>query len=205
MRGPRTLACATVVSGVLGLVAAADEATSREAWRIDRGEVKVSCPLTVGGSFEATTTSLSGTLALASSHPVVLSGQVVVDLTTLDTGIALRNDHLRGEYLEVGKGEGFEHATLAGIRLGDVDPDTFQGRTSFSGTFRVHGAERPVAGQAQVRRDGGLVRVEATFPVTLPDYGIPRPRYLGVGVRDTVRVQVSFLARPVRENVGGPR
>ncbi len=172
---------------------------------MEHGDVKVVCPLTVGGSFEATTAAVSGTLALAGLHPVVLSGELVVDLKTLDSGIALRNDHLRNEYLEVGKGEGFERATLADIHLGDVDPDGFQGRTSFSGTFRVHGAERPVTGQAQIHREGSEVLVEATFPVTLPDYGIPKPRYLGVGVRDTVRVQVSLVAVPARRDGGGHR
>lgn len=172
---------------------------------MERGDVRVVCPLTVGGSFEATTAAVSGTLALASSHPVVLSGELVVDLKTLDSGIGLRNDHLRNEYLEVGKGGGFDRATLADIHLGDVDPDGFQGRTSFSGTFQVHGAERHVTGQAQIHREGSEVRVEATFPVTLPDYGIPKPRYLGVGVRDTVRVQVSLVAVPARGDGGGPR
>ena len=34
------------------------------AWRVGSGEVVVVCPLTVGGSFEATTRSLSGQLSV---------------------------------------------------------------------------------------------------------------------------------------------
>ena len=33
------------------------------AWSVAQGEVRVVCPMTVGGSFEAQTTSLAGTLA----------------------------------------------------------------------------------------------------------------------------------------------
>jgi hypothetical protein len=32
----------------------------------------------------------------------------------------------------------------------------------------------------------------ASFPVNLPDYNIPEPRYLGVRVKDTVQVEVAF-------------
>jgi polyisoprenoid-binding protein YceI len=201
--GGSARASTIVVSAALVLGVADGEAADLRAWRVGGSELRVLCPLTVGGSFEAKTSALTGTLVVASSHPLVLSGQLSVDLETLDTGIGLRNDHLRGVYLEVGRGAGFDHATLADIHVGDVDPGAFQGRTPFSGTLRVHGTERPVAGQAQIHRGADGVRVEATFPVSLPDYGIPKPRYLGVGVKDTVKVQVSFEAVPVRSGDGG--
>jgi hypothetical protein len=34
--------------------------------------------------------------------------------------------------------------------------------------------------------------VTASFPVNLPDYSIRKPRYLGVGVKDIVQVEVAF-------------
>ena len=49
------------------------------------------------------------------------------------------------------------------------------------------------------------MRVEATFPVTLPDYGIAKPRYLGVGVKDEVGVKVSLVAVPAEGPAGGTR
>ena len=39
------------------------------------------------------------------------------------------------------------------------------------------------------------MKVDATFPVQLPDFGIPEPRYLGVGVRDQVQVRARFVAK----------
>lgn len=175
------------------------------SWRVTRGDVRVTCVMTVGGSFEAKTPSLTGVVVVAGSHPSAFSGDLTVDLRTLDTGIALRNDHLRNEYLEVGHGDGFEQAVLSEIKLGDVDPNTFQGRTGFTATFLLHGAKRTVTGHAEIHRDGPSVRVEASFPVTLPDYGIAKPRYLGVGVKDEVEVKASFVAAPVTALAGGPR
>jgi polyisoprenoid-binding protein YceI len=166
-------------------------------WHVARADVRVVCPMTVGGSFEARTAALGGNLTQLADRPPTFDGALTVDLTTLDTGIDLRNDHLRNEYLEVGKGDEFAHAVLESIRLGDVDAATFQGKTSFTGKLRLHGASRPVAGTAEIRREGASVRVEAGFPVTLPDYGIAKPRYMGVGVKDQVQVKVSLAAEPV--------
>ena len=72
----------------------------------------------------------------------------------------------------------------------------FEGKTAFTGTFLLHGTTKPVTGQATIRREGKNVRVEATFPVTVSAFGIEKPQYLGVGVRDQVTVTVSLLAEP---------
>jgi hypothetical protein len=151
--------------------------------------------MTVGGSFEAKTGAIRGTVTLGAPG-ATLGGDLSVDLATLDTGIGLRNEHLRDRYLEVGRGEGFDRAVLSEIRLGVADPRGFEGKTTFTGTFLLHGTKNPVAGQATVRREGKAVRVEASFPVTVSAFGIAKPQYLGVGVRDQVTVAVSLLAEP---------
>ena len=166
------------------------------SWSVVRGDVRVVCPMTVGGSFEARTGAIRGTVTLGAPG-AALGGDLSVDLATLDTGIGLRNEHLRDKYLEVGRGQGFDRAVLSEIRLGAADPRGFEGKTTFTGTFRLHGAAKPIAGQATIRREGEAVRVEASFPVTVPAFGIEKPRYLGVGIRDQVNVTVSLVAEPV--------
>lgn len=153
---------------------------------VSHGDVRVVCPMTVGGSFEAKTTALSGSLSPAGPN------ELTVDLRSLDTGIGLRNDHLRESYLEVAKGEGFDKAVLSGIAIAAPDPAAFQGRTTFTGTLRLHGVAKPVAGSVEVRRQGASLRVTASFPVGLTEFGIAEPRYLGVGVKDEVRVNVTL-------------
>jgi hypothetical protein len=130
-----------------------------------------------------------------------------VDLGTLETGIALRDRHLHEEYLEVSRGEGFAEAVLSDVQLGDADADadTVSGRTSFKGTLLLHGQQREIRGQAEVRRAGTSVRVEARFPVVISAFGIPAPRYLGVGVRDEVQVSVTLVAEPVSSTLVSPR
>ena len=50
------------------------------------------------------------------------------------------------------------------------------------------------SGSAEARKAGTGLRVKASFPVNLSDYNIAEPRYLGVGVKNTVQVDVTFTA-----------
>lgn len=200
----RRLAGASGVVLAAGVLVAAAGAAEMPAWRIARGEVRVVCPLTVGGSFEARTSSLAATLAVATPRPLALTGDVAVDLRTLDSGIAMRNEHMRDNYLEVGKGTGFDTAVLSDIRFSGGDLATLAGRAHFDGTLSLHGTKRAVAGEADVHREGSTVRVDAAFPVRLADFAIAPPRYLGVGVKDEVQVKVTLTAAPALA-AEGPR
>ncbi len=188
---------ALLALAVAAVLPVAGRAADMPAYRVLRGEVRVLCPITVGGSFEAVTTSLSGTVAVAAMRPAVLRGDLTVDLSTVDTGIALRNAHLRDKYLEVGKGGDFATAVLSDVRLDKVEASTFHGQTPFTGMLLLHGTRHPVSGQADIRLEGSDVRVAASFPVHIDDYGIAPPRYLGVGVKNEVQVKVSLLVTPV--------
>jgi polyisoprenoid-binding protein YceI len=196
--GPRVAAVPALLAAALLVLGgpAAGGSAETPRWRATQGEVRVICPMTVGGSFDAKTAALDGVLATASDKPPAFDGSLRVDLRTLSTGIDLRDEHLRAKYLEVGKGPAYEAAVLADLHLGQGALDTLSGRTSFTGTLALHGTTRPVAGQAEIHRDGAAVRVTASFPLTLTDYGIAKPQYLGVGVRNEVQVKVSLVAVP---------
>src|ERR1700738_4820518 len=98
---------ALVVTFVVLAAGAASRAHATDTYKITGGDVAVVCPLTVGGSFEAKTKNLSGDLAPASGQPGAVAGTLKVDLQTLETGIRLRDHHLKNSYLEVGKGPDF--------------------------------------------------------------------------------------------------
>jgi polyisoprenoid-binding protein YceI len=190
-----------VVAAAVGLLALApghSRAAEGLAWRLERGDVRVLVPVKPGGAFEAKTSSLSGTLTLSGSRPVLLTGEIAVDLATIDTGIALRNQHLRESYLEVSRGRGFDKAVVSEIRVAEADGAGFQGRTGFTGMLLLHGVRREVAGTGEIRREGSAARVEATFPLTLTDFGVQPPEYLGVGVANKLLVKVVFTAMPRR-------
>jgi polyisoprenoid-binding protein YceI len=172
------------------------------AWQVSRADVRVVCPMQPGGAFEGRTTALSGRLTPGTGKPATLAGEIAVDLATIETGIALRDQHLRENYLEVQKGAGYDKAVLSEIRLNDADGEAFRGRTGFTGLLSLHGQKKPVAGTAEIRAEGAGVRVVANFPLALSDFGIEAPMYMGVGVANRLLLKISFSSAPA---AGGGR
>jgi polyisoprenoid-binding protein YceI len=185
-------------ASLLALLAPGGFAAEVPSWRLEKGEVKILVPLKPGGAFAASTTALSGTLTLEGAKPARLVGDVSMDLTTIDTGIALRNQHLKENYLEVAKGEGYNKAVLSDIQLPDVSGETFDGTTPFTGTMLLHGVKHQVAGTAEIHSEGTSRRVRAEFPLVLTDWSVSPPEYLGVGVGSRLLVKVTLTATPVK-------
>ena len=183
-----------VLTSLLALSAAAPSGASQR-FKVTGGQVKVNCPLTVGGSFEATTDAVNGELALKPEG--ALDGELAVDLTGIDTGIGLRNTHTREKYLEVQKGPEYATARLTDIVLEGTSSEAPEGDVTFKGVFHLHGQNQPIEGKARLLKEGAGYRVTASFPVEVQAYGIEKPRYLGVGVKDVVQVNVELQAEPV--------
>jgi len=194
-----------VAALALASLALAVTATAGESWTIASGEVRVRCRLTVGGSFDAVTSQISGALRLENAGAAGLVGKVRVRLDSLDTGMELRNAHLRETYLEVDRGEEFREAVLTAVELAEPFPSGVRGHeTGFEGLLSLHGVERRVEGEARLVRREGHLRVEAEFELSLAEFAIPPPRYLGVGVRDELRISITIEAAVAVSPPGAP-
>jgi len=189
----RTLTIALSAALITCLITGNTTLAQTRAWTTTTGDIRVTCPLTVGGTFEARTTALKGALSIAPASSA-LAGELSVELKTLDTGISLRNRHMLENYLEVEKSEDFETAVMSNIDVGALTSGVPEGKSRFTARLRLHGTTQPVAGQASMSKRESSVRVEASFPVRISDYGIADPRYLGIGVKNEVSVRVVFIA-----------
>lgn len=119
----------------------------------------------------------------------LLSGEMKFALNSLDTGIDLRNDHMKEKYLEVNK---YPHAKLT---VKDLPlPSTWSLQNAglkdfpFKGILQLHGVEKEVSGTLNVSEK---LKTEAQFEIKISDFKIDIPSYLGITVADTVKVQVS--------------
>jgi polyisoprenoid-binding protein YceI len=171
------------------ITGAAARAGAADAYKVSGGEVTVMCPLTVGGSFEAKTKNLSGDVAPASDEQGAVRGALRVELQTLETGIGIRDRHMKNNYLEVEKGPAFATAIIEDIRI-----EKLAGKTVFTGMLSLHGQKKKVTGAAELQQRDGSIRVQAQFPLKVSDFDIPAPTYLGVGVRDEIQIKVSLMA-----------
>lgn len=111
-----------------------------------------------------------------------------VPLAHLDTGIELRNKHMRDKYLEVGK---FPNAELVVDRSALKAPADGQDSSgSLPGTMTIHGQTRPVNVAYKAHRAGAAYQVSGTVHLDIREFGIVVPSYLGVTVKPEVEVAV---------------
>ena len=114
---------------------------------------------------------------------------VIVKLTTLETGIGLRDDHMRNKYIDVAK---YPDATLtlptASVKL--EDGKTNEGEAS--GTFGVHGKTKNIPFKYKASCKVGVCDIEGNADINLKDYDINVPSYLGVTVKPDIKVKATF-------------
>jgi polyisoprenoid-binding protein YceI len=119
-----------------------------------------------------------------------------VPVASLATGIALRDKHLRSnDWLAAARYPTIGFRSTAARRLeGD--------RWRLEGLFSLHGVERPLIVNAEVRRipaeiarqglgKGEWIKIDAPFEIRLSDFGVAIPSRLGARVSDTWRVRLT--------------
>lgn len=113
-----------------------------------------------------------------------------VGLAQLDTGIALRNKHMREKHLETDK---YPFAELVVPRSSLQQPqDGDEVTTSVTAPITIHGRTKPVSIRYRARRAGTTYEVQGTTRVNMKEFGIDVPSYLGVTVKPDVEITVRF-------------
>jgi polyisoprenoid-binding protein YceI len=135
--------------------------------------------------FEGKSSNLTGMVNAATD-----SVDFYIDLNTLDTGIELRNRHMRESYLETAK---FPFAEFTGTFSPSLNlSSTSVQQVTASGTFTIHGVKK----QMQIR---GTLRVvnpqqivlQAEWSVKLSDFNIKIPRVVFYELSDEQTVRIS--------------
>jgi polyisoprenoid-binding protein YceI len=115
-----------------------------------------------------------------------------VDLASLDTGIGLRNRHMRENYLEV---EDHPFATFSGSLQG-MTAHGAGFRVTARGAFSVHGVSRSTTISCDVTPREDRYAVACTFPVRLEDHDIEIPRIMFMKLAPEVRLELEFFLEP---------
>lgn len=128
-----------------------------------------------------------------------VSGQASFDLNTLDTGIDLRNKHMKEKYLETAK---HPKATfeLVEIKLPNPLPKgDFQQDAPFKGKLTVKGVTKEVSGMAKLSKEGPKLTGKVEFGTTVKSYNIDLPSFAGITMADEVNVVVEFSGPMVQK------
>jgi len=150
-------------------------------------------------SFDGKTRDLAGSVTL---DPTALGDSVTVrfevDLTTLDTGIELRNRHMRENHLET---EQYPKAVFTGAAILDSKSSVLPAGRAVTfeceGTFDLHGVQRRLRVPVTVtwNEAAGTLQVHTEFRVALADYEINRPKFLFLKLEDAQTVTVDAIGR----------
>lgn len=114
-----------------------------------------------------------------------VSGALKIKLSSLTTGLSLRDGHMKDKYLEVEK---YPEALLT-IPKQSIPKG---GSGAFEGDLILHGVKSKVSGTVEARLVGDSAEVKAAFPVKLQDHGIAIPSFAGVSVANEVSVETEF-------------
>ncbi|MGH7370749.1 MAG: YceI family protein [Candidatus Methylomirabilales bacterium] len=138
--------------------------------------------------FEGRTTAVSGLVRADGLAEAV--GCVVIEAKGLDTGIGLRNRFMWEDHLEVGK---FPAIRFLLTGLSDLRREAGRIGLTLEGELTLHGVTRRLRIPATVSPVDGRFEVEGRTPLLMSDYGIERPAFLFVTVKDEVEVRFRVL------------
>lgn len=114
---------------------------------------------------------------------------ITVPLDTVDTGISLRNSHMKEKYLDTkAHPNAVLKVPLSALKEGKSQP--------VKGVFTVHGKEREVTALVDVTKNGAALDVTGVMDLNLKHYDIEIPNYLGVTVKPDVQVTAAFTLKP---------
>lgn len=148
-------------------------------------EFKSSAPLL---TFKGTSNHLTGLIDLDQNLV-----DFYVDLTTLDTGINLRNRHMRNNYLETDK---FPFAEFTGSMNSIFDPElTDKQEVLVIGEFTIHGVTREMEIKGTLQRMNDDIELNASWTVLLEDHNIDRPSVIFYELADEQEVTIKALLK----------
>jgi polyisoprenoid-binding protein YceI len=129
-----------------------------------------------------------------------VTGNLTFDLESLDTGMKLRNEHMKKKYLETEK---FPQAKLSITKMNLPKDFTLDNcnleKATFEGILTLHGVDKPVTGESKIDCKSGRVNFDAHFDLVIENFGITIPSFAGVTMAKDVKVSVAASA-PVISN-----
>lgn len=119
----------------------------------------------------------------------VVSGEFIVPLDSVTTGISLRDEHMKKKYLETDK---YPNAILkiSELKLAKnvLKEMLSQKGVPFKGILNIHGNESPVEGTADIDVTEKVISIIAKTKTNITAHKIDLPTYLGVKVADVVDI-----------------
>jgi len=131
-----------------------------------------------------------GAIDSAQSH-------VAVDLTTLRSDEARRDNYIKQNTLEVARFPKAEFQPTAARGLPWPLPPSGEFSFQLEGDLTIHGTTKPVVWDVRATVDGSRITGTATTTVTFADFGLTQPRVpIVLSVEETITLELDFTVEP---------
>jgi len=111
----------------------------------------------------------------------------IVPMDTVETGLSLRDQHMRDNYVETAK---YPNVVLK-VAKADVSwPDSGKSKGEVKASFTAHGVDKPVTVTYTIKRSGEGYQVKASFPFDTQAHGMEIPVYAGVTIKPAMTADV---------------
>ncbi|HEY1305342.1 MAG TPA: YceI family protein [Vicinamibacterales bacterium] len=121
--------------------------------------------------------------------------QATLPVSTLTTGIALRDEHMKKYVFTTADGQ-VPDVTFAADKADCSSGKRDNAICQVSGALSIRGTARPFAMALKITKAGDAYKAAGDGTVKLSAYGIPAPSQLGVSTADEVKLHLEFTARP---------
>jgi polyisoprenoid-binding protein YceI len=128
------------------------------------------------------THSITGSLTIAGSK--VTTAKFTVDMTTVRSDEARRDEQFDGRIMEVATYPTATFELTSPIDLGTIPADGATGTYHATGELTLHGVTKSVSFTVQVGRSGQTFEVAGQIPVRFADYVIENPSFGPVSTED---------------------
>jgi polyisoprenoid-binding protein YceI len=136
--------------------------------------------LTINGTGQG----LSGNIFIQKDG--MMTGNIEMDLNTLDSGLELRTKHMKNKYLEVDKSD------FSKARFKITKANSNQNPIVYEGTLLLHGIEKPLNGTGEFKKSEDGLTLTSDFKVNLEDHGIALPNYAGITIEKQVSIKLTL-------------
>lgn len=136
--------------------------------------------------------SVHGTFKLKQGHLEVesdgkMSGQIVVDATSGDSGSGMRDRKMNKEVLESAR---YPEISFRPDRIEGPVAGSGKSSVMIHGMFNIHGADQEITVPAQVETDADHWTAAVHFTVPYQKWGMKNPSTLFLRVSDTVEIDL---------------
>lgn len=140
--------------------------------------------------FEGVTDKIDGYLATAEGDG--LYGAKIyfeVDLNSIDTGIGLRNRHMREDYLHT---DDYPFTSFEGIinEVKKIDKTTYDVRVK--GKIMIHGESKELWTRGKIKFLKNGINIQSDFSVKLSDHNIKVPKVMFMKINEEIKVVLDF-------------